>query len=160
MSDTSKIIGSEALGTAQRSTLAALLATMIPANKDLMVPSAGDEPIVQDVLGSIRTGAIESVIDGLRELDVVSNQEYNADFDTLDGIKQRELFDRFQQTHADLIRMIGSIVIQCYYRDDRVMQSLGMEPRAPFPKGFEVEQGDWSLLDPVKARGPIYKKVP
>ncbi|MGH7054344.1 MAG: hypothetical protein ACREFK_16060 [Stellaceae bacterium] len=31
------------------------------------------------------------------------------------------------------------------------MRSLGMEPRPPYPKGFEVESGDWSLLDPVRA---------
>jgi hypothetical protein len=36
--------------------------------------------------------------------------------------------------------------------------SLGMEPRAPFPKGFEVEQGDWSLLDPVRARPKLYRR--
>ena len=47
------------------------------------------------------------------------------------------------------------IVLQCYYRDDRVMISLGMEPRAPFPKGHELPQGDWFLLDPVRARGKI-----
>ena len=45
------------------------------------------------------------------------------------------------------------------YRDDRVLRSLGMEPRPPFPKGFEVEQGDWSLLEPVKRRGKLYREV-
>ena len=37
------------------------------------------------------------------------------------------------------------------------MRSLEMEARAPFPKGFEVEAGDWSLLDPVRARSPIWR---
>jgi hypothetical protein len=50
-------------------------------------------------------------------------------------------------------------VLVCYYRDDRVMLSLGQEPRAPFPKGHTVEQGDWSLLEPVKRRAPFYRKV-
>jgi hypothetical protein len=39
------------------------------------------------------------------------------------------------------------------------MQSLGMEARPPFPQGYEVPEGDWSMLDPVRARGSIYKKV-
>ena len=39
------------------------------------------------------------------------------------------------------------------------MASIGMEPRAPFPNGFDVQQGDWSLLDPVRARGKIYRDV-
>ena len=33
------------------------------------------------------------------------------------------------------------------------------DARPPFPKGFDVEQGDWSLLDPVKRRGTIYRPV-
>ena len=56
---------------------------------------------------------------------------------------------------ATLVR----VVLQCYYRDDRVMISLGQEPRSPFPKGHTVEQGDLSLLDPVRARPPIWRKV-
>ena len=39
------------------------------------------------------------------------------------------------------------------------MQGLGMEPRAPFPDGFEVETGDWSLLEPIKVRGKIYREI-
>ena len=51
------------------------------------------------------------------------------------------------------------IILQCYYRDDRVMRSLGLEVRPPYPKGFEVEQGDWSLLDPVRARPKLYREI-
>jgi hypothetical protein len=55
---------------------------------------------------------------------------------------------------------LNRVIAQGYYRDDRVMRSLGMEVRAPFPKGFEVEQGDWSLLDPVRARPAFYRRAP
>ncbi len=44
-----------------------------------------------------------------------------------------------------------------YYRDDRVMRSLDMELRPPFPGGFTVEQGDWSLLDPVRSRPKLWR---
>jgi len=50
------------------------------------------------------------------------------------------------------------VVLQCYYRDDRVLRSLGLELRAPFPNGYTLEQGDWSLLDPVKARPPMLRR--
>ena len=50
------------------------------------------------------------------------------------------------------------VILLCYYRDDRVMRSLGQEPRPPFPKGHVVEQGDWSLLDAVKKRAPFYRR--
>jgi hypothetical protein len=56
---------------------------------------------------------------------------------------------------ATLIR----VVLQCYYRDDRVVRSLGLEPRPPYPKGHVLEDGDWSLLDPVRARPPMWRRV-
>jgi len=40
------------------------------------------------------------------------------------------------------------------------MRAIGMELRPPFPRGFEVAQGDWSLLDPVRARGRIWRDAP
>ena len=51
------------------------------------------------------------------------------------------------------------VVLQCYYRDDRVLRSLGLELRAPFPKGYPLEQGDWSLLEPVKARPSMWRRT-
>jgi hypothetical protein len=45
------------------------------------------------------------------------------------------------------------VILQCYYRDDRVVR-LGLEPRPPHPMGHVLEEGDWSLLDPVRVRPP------
>ena len=56
-------------------------------------------------------------------------------------------------------RVLTRIVLLCYYRDDRVMVSLGLEVRPPFPKGHVVEQGDWSLLDPVRSRRPFWRSA-
>ena len=47
------------------------------------------------------------------------------------------------------ITALGRAVLQCYYRDDRVMRALGLEPRPPYPKGHVLEQGDRALLDVV-----------
>ena len=54
--------------------------------------------------------------------------------------------------------VLESLILQCCYRDDRIMRSLGMEVRPPFPDGYEVEAGDWSLLDPVRRRAPFYRQ--
>ena len=67
---------------------------------------------------------------------------------------------RFRAEGGLPLAAIARVILLCYYRDDRVMLSLGLEPRPPFPKGHVVEQGDWSLLDPVKKRPPFWRKVP
>jgi hypothetical protein len=65
----------------------------------------------------------------------------------------------FRETGGAPLTALVRVVLLCYYRDDRVMRSLGQEPRPPFPKGHVVEQGDWSLLDPVRARPSMYRRV-
>ena len=54
-------------------------------------------------------------------------------------------------------RALGRVVLAAYYRDDRVLRALGHEARPPFPKGYVVEQGDWSLVDAVRSRAPFWR---
>jgi hypothetical protein len=56
-----------------------------------------------------------------------------------------------------VVKALGRAVLQCYYRDDRVLRSLGIAPLAPFPKGRPLEQGDWSLLDAVRGRPRMWR---
>ena len=39
------------------------------------------------------------------------------------------------------------------------MTALGIEERPPFPQGYDVPQGDWSLLDPVKRRPKFFREA-
>ncbi|HWZ37319.1 MAG TPA: hypothetical protein VNY08_03340, partial [Bradyrhizobium sp.] len=71
---------------------------------------------------------------------------------TLDDAKREAVVQEFRASGGAPAATLARVILQCYYRDDRVLRSLGLEPRAPFPKGHVLEDGDWSLLDPVKAR--------
>ena len=51
----------------------------------------------------------------------------------------------------------GRVILGAYYRDDRVLLALRQEARAPFPQGYTLEQGDWSLLDAVRHRPPLWR---
>jgi hypothetical protein len=63
----------------------------------------------------------------------------------------------FRERGGAAAATLSRVVLQCYYRDDRVVRSLGLEPRPPFPKGHTLEQGDWSLLDPVRKRPKMWR---
>ena len=80
-------------------------------------------------------------------------------FADLDSARREAVADRLRETGGLALKMLTRIILQCYYRDDRVMRSLDMEVRPPFPIGFELEQGDWSLLDPVRVRPKLYREV-
>lgn len=43
--------------------------------------------------------------------------------------------------------------------NDRVLMSLALAPRPPLPKAKKLEQGDWSLLDPLKLQRPFWRQT-
>ena len=127
---------------------------MIPASSAFGVPGADDDTIFADIVGHIGQD-LASVRQALQRLDGLAGGAF-ADCDA--GTRQAAAA-AFQAAGGAVATALTRVVVQCYYRDDREMQSLGMELRAPFPKGFEVEQGDWSLLDPVRVRQPFYRRA-
>jgi len=140
------------LSADQCRSLRCLAEMMIPASAEYGVPSAADDAIFGDILRSLGRDR-DHVIAVLRALDIVSGGRF-AD---LDPGRRDAAAARLRETGGEALTYLTRIILQCYYRDDRVMRSLGMEPRPPYPKGFEVEQGDWSLLDPVRARPKLYR---
>ena len=127
---------------------------MIPASSAFAVPGADDDTIFTDIISSIGQD-IAAVRQALQRLDALAGGMF-ADRD-LAG--RQAAAAAFQDAGGLAVTALTRVIVQCYYRDDRVMKSLGMEVRSPFPKGFEVEQGDWSLLDPVRARPAFYRRV-
>jgi len=147
---TEPVLGPEALRS-----LRALVGLMIPASAQYQVPGADDERIFADIVATLRPHAALAR-DAIARLDELAGGSFAA----CDGPARQAAAQDFRTGARALASLLVSVTVQCYYRDDRVMVSLGMEPRPPFPKGFEVEQGDWSLLEPVKARAPMYRQVP
>jgi hypothetical protein len=127
---------------------------MIPASSAFGMPGADDDTIFGDIINSIGQD-MALVKQALQRLDTLAAGRF-ADRD-LAG--RQAAAAAFQEAGGVKVTALTRVIVQCYYRDDRVMQSLGMEVRPPFPKGFEVEQGDWSLLDPVRARPAFYRRV-
>ena len=121
-----------------------LVGRIIPASTDYGVPGADDDLIFEDIAATLRPN-LAVLADLLASLDAAAVERASAsDIDLL--------IQRLQEPFGPALGLLIAVVAQCYYRDDRVMRSLEMEARPPFPKGFEVEAGDWSLLDPVRAR--------
>ena len=135
-----------------------LVGLMIPASQEYAVPGADDPEIFERIMVASELDR-SLVADGLRALEDLSIALHGERLAALDDDDKVQTAERFTQTQAPHVSVIVSLTTQCYYTDERVMTALGMENRAPFPLGYTVEQGDWSLLDPVKKRPKFYRKV-
>lgn len=138
----------------QARDLRALAGTIIPASNAYGVPGADDEKIFSDILRSLERDR-DDICRALAHLAMLSG----GAFAELDPARRIEVAAAFREAGGAPLTALVRVVLLCYYRDDRVMRSLGQEPRPPFPKGHVVEQGDWSLLDPVRARPSMYRRV-
>jgi hypothetical protein len=142
------------LSAAETRDLQAFAGTMIPASAAYGVPGADDEAIFADIVRSLERDR-DDIGGALRRLAAIAG----CPFADLATDRRMEVATTFRTDGGPLLLALTRVILLCYYRDDRVMHSLGQEPRPPFPKGHTVEQGDWSLLDPVKARQPFWRRV-
>lgn len=142
------------LSPRQLRDLRCVAAMMIPASAEFDVPGADDATIFGDITTSLLAppgrdlADVRGILDnlaGLADLDVPSREAAATAFRARGG---------------PALATLSRVILQCYYRDDRVVLSLGLEPRPPFPNGNIVEQGDWSLLDPVRGRPKMWRDAP
>lgn len=151
----STIASDHPLNRDQQQALKILAGLMIPASTEYQVPGADDDLIFADILRTvIPEHKVASLVVGL--LDDLAG----GNFATLGEPEAQQTAQRFRTSGSPLVGFVHALVAQCYYRDDRVMRSLDMDARAPFPEGFEVDEGDWSLLDSVRARKSMYRHLP
>jgi hypothetical protein len=146
----SDILASDSIYTEEeKALLARLCQLMIPAGENR--PSAADPELFEDILSRLSTQA--SILKpALANLATVSLNE-------LPSNEQVTLINQHRQAHPTFFQIFESQVIQSYYANSIVLTSLGVNAPSPFPEGYDVQETDWSLLDPVRDREPFYRKL-
>jgi len=142
------------LSAEQTRDLRTLAGTIIPPSEVYGVPGADDEAIFADIVRSLGRDK-----DDVREALAILREIASGDFAGLDQAAAEAAAMRLLGREHPVITALGRAVLQCYYRDDRVMHALDIEPRAPYPQGRVLEPGDWSLLDAVRGRPRMWRDV-
>lgn len=122
---------------------------MLPADAEFGVPGADDAAIFADIVRSLGRdfGPVRAALAALAE----------RGFADADEARGQAMLLAFLAAGGPTVAALSRAVVQCYYRDDRVLLSLGLEARPPYPQGHTLDQGDWSLLDPVRGRAPLWR---
>jgi hypothetical protein len=142
-------MGNDSLSEAEIGALREIAGTMVPADAGLGVPGADDPAILADIVKSVGRD-LPLVRTAITEITAKS-------FAGLDRDGREALINDMYASRAAPIVALGRLILGAYYRDDRVLVALRQEARAPFPQGYTLEQGDWSLLDAVRHRPPLWR---
>ena len=145
----------KSLTPAQRDDLRVISGMMIPESSEYKVSGADDAAIQGDIFATLGrdTRMVAAALDHIASL-------AGGPLATLDAARRDAVVQEFRASGGAPAATLARVILQCYYRDDRVLRSLGLELRAPFPKGHVLPEGDWSLLDPVKARPHKLRRSP
>jgi hypothetical protein len=142
------------LTPAQSDDLRTLAGMMIPASMEFDAPGADDPAIQSDIVATLGrdAGLVREALDEIARL-------AGSPLADLEPARREAAAMELRVKGGAAVATLTRVVLQCYYRDDRVVRSLGLEPRPPYPKGHVLEDGDWSLLDPVRARPPMWRRA-
>lgn len=145
---------------AQRRALAHVLDDLIPASADGTLPAAGAlgcSAYVEQSLGALPE-LKAMVADGLTALDALARSRDPGGLDAMTPeTRAGVLLEHAGAEHA-FPPILVLHAFAAYYQDPRILEILGMPPRAPHPKGYEMGADDLSLLAPVRQRGRIYRE--
>lgn len=133
--------------------LAALLDTLLPGDADW--PAAGRHGL------AARTRALaEDAPDGASGLEAVL-AALPPDFASLPQEAREEVLRGIEAQHPQAFAAILTAAYSAYYTDpdirDVIERRTGYPNRPPQPEGYALEPFDESLLDQVRARGPIWR---
>lgn len=136
--------------------LASLLDEVIPPSADGRLPGAGALDLVPHMARAVRqTAMMRPVVEyGLGALADLARKKHADGWPALSADDRRAVFHEFAAGDQFFMPALLFLVYSGYYQHPRVVEALGLEARAPHPQGYAMEPDDWTLLEPVRRRGP------
>ena len=139
----------------EASTLASVLDEIIPPSADGRLPGAGQLGLARYIEQALRkTPELRPmIVQGLADLDEIARRRHAQRFVALARSEKVALLNE----QGFLFPLLFHIYVG-YYQNPRVVTALGLDPRPPHPKGYEMEPNDLTLLDVVRRRRKLYRE--
>ena len=134
--------------------MAGLIDAILPDSEDGRMPGGAALDLITHIERSVRQNPmLRPVIEyGLSSVAEIAAKRSPAGIAGLGRAEWAEALREFAATDQFFLPAFLFLVYGGYYQHPRVVTAIGMEPRAPHPKGYEMEQDDWSLLEQVRRR--------
>jgi Gluconate 2-dehydrogenase subunit 3 len=146
--------------TMDAALLALVLDEVIPPTEDGRLPGAGTlgaGAIVQQAASADRNlGSL--LAQGFTALEDIARRSDPGGFAALAHGARVETLKELEKAIPMLLPTLLTLASIGYYSNERVLLALNGNARPPHPEGYDMEEDDLSLLDPVRARGRIYKE--
>jgi Gluconate 2-dehydrogenase subunit 3 len=135
-------------------TLASVLDYLLPPSSDGRLPGAGALGVGRHVEAALAKAPDlrAMVVEGLGALVALARRRNADGFGALPPAERLAALDEQGFVFPLLFQACTG-----YYQHPKVLEHLGLDPRPPHPKGYELAPGDLTLLDPVRRRAKLYR---
>jgi hypothetical protein len=142
-------------------SLAAVLDTLVPPSGDGRLSGAGALGLAGAIEEAVRRSPELGVAIrfGLAGLEALARRRDPGGFAALAAPEREAALRELAVEQPGFLPGLLFQTYAAYYQHPRTLEGLGLEPRPPHPKGYAMETGDLGLLDPVRRRPPLYRKV-
>jgi hypothetical protein len=149
-----------AFSASEERALASVLDAIIPPNADGRFPGAGELGLADHIAQALRQApeTKQTIVQGLSAIDDLARQRHAPAFAALSPPDRQEVLRAHATADEGFLPTLIFYTYTSYYRHPRVVEALGLEPRAPHPKGYEMAPSDLSLLAPVRRRSKLYRE--
>ena len=149
-----------AFSASEKRALASVLDAIIPPSADGKLPGAGELGLAGHVEQTLPQApeTKSTIVRGLSAIDDLARRRDAPAFAALSPPARQEVLRAHAAADEAFIPTLIFYTYTSYYRHPRVVEALGLEPRAPHPKGYEMTQNDLSLLAPVRRRSKLYRE--
>jgi hypothetical protein len=145
----------------RRALLREVLDELIPPSVDGSFPGAGELGVGERIEGMLaqqpELGRI--VEQGLASISRLAERRDPSGFGGLSRSKRVALLRELETVHPAFFGALLMHTYFGYYTDRRITDRLGVR-NPPQPDGYDLESGDLSLLDPVRARPKLWRDPP
>ncbi len=150
------------LSASEERALAGVLDAIIPPSTDGKLPGAGELGLANDIAQALRQApeTMPTIVQGLSAIDDLARRRNAPAFATLSVAERQEVLRTHATADQGFLPTLIFYVYTSYYRHPRVVEALGLEARAPHPKGYEMAPQDLdpALLAPVRRRAKLYRE--
>ena len=142
----------------QQKTLNVVLDCIIPPSPERSLPGASEVGIWAFIVRLANSEAA-GIAEDIDWLGMQAAELLGEALEDVDKAQTLRCLARIREANPGRLDQLARLTMSCYYQHDAVLAGIGMEPRPPFPLGHTVVPGNLTLLEPVKQRGPIFRRV-
>jgi len=147
------------LSNEQRRALNEVLDELIPPSLDGKLPGAGEIDLAAAVEKAlVRNPGMQPVIEqGLSAVAEIVRAHNLKEWVAAPAVQRGSMMRELEAKDAGFIMTLMFVAYAVYYQHERVLATLGLEARAPHPRGYDMRPHDLTLLEPVRRRGRIFR---